>query len=214
MSLSSHKSLTSTEVPGSRSKSDQDAVTVAFAELLFHKTTASLLPLRGLALTCTFSCIYIIGSISQILLIYRTIGSSPYITVRLRSKMVTQCLKLKNLRLGNSYSSCFKDWIDIPVKLNWTIICYFKSYIDVATTFSSNLSQWPGSEKNKMAVHLASDLTGWTITVCWFHWNLFLKRRSWQCCLFSLSSIDLHDILNFRGLCFCRGRQVILVSKF
>jgi len=53
MSLTSHKSLASIEVPGSRPRSDQDAVTIAFDELLFNKTTASLLSLRGPAQTCT-----------------------------------------------------------------------------------------------------------------------------------------------------------------
>jgi hypothetical protein len=50
-SLTSHKSLASTIVPDFRPISDQDAVTVAFDELLFHKTTATLLLLRGPAQT-------------------------------------------------------------------------------------------------------------------------------------------------------------------
>jgi len=54
MSLTSHKSLASIEVPGSRPRSDHDAVTIAFDKLLFNKTTASLLSLRGPAQTCTF----------------------------------------------------------------------------------------------------------------------------------------------------------------
>jgi len=48
--LTSHKSLASTIVSGFRPMSDQLAVTVAFDELLFHKTTATLLLLRGPAL--------------------------------------------------------------------------------------------------------------------------------------------------------------------
>lgn len=50
--FTSHKSLASTIVSGSRPMSDQDAVTVAFDELLFHKTTATLFLLRGPAHTC------------------------------------------------------------------------------------------------------------------------------------------------------------------
>jgi len=49
--LTSHKSLASTIVSGFRPMSDQLAVTVAFDELLFHKTTATLLLLRGPAHT-------------------------------------------------------------------------------------------------------------------------------------------------------------------
>jgi len=50
-SLTSHKSLASTIVSDFRPMSDQDAVTVAFDELLFHKTTATLLLVRGPAHT-------------------------------------------------------------------------------------------------------------------------------------------------------------------
>jgi hypothetical protein len=52
--LTSHKSLASTIVSGFRPMSDQDAVTVAFDELLFHKTTTILLLLRGPAHTCHY----------------------------------------------------------------------------------------------------------------------------------------------------------------
>lgn len=55
MSLTSHKSLASTEVSGSSPRSDQDAVTVALDELLFHNITTSLLSMRGPAQTCTFT---------------------------------------------------------------------------------------------------------------------------------------------------------------
>lgn len=81
----------------------------------------------------------------------------------------------------------------------------------------------------------ASDLTGWTIAVCWFHWNLFLHNRSWQHCPFSWNNRswwhpDLFEHknktgtklkrkfvklqMNIKGLCFPKGRQVILASKF
>jgi len=52
MYLTAHKSFASTIVPGFRPMLDQDAVTVAFDELLFHKITATLLSLRGPAHTC------------------------------------------------------------------------------------------------------------------------------------------------------------------
>jgi len=62
MYLTAHKSLALTEVPGFRPMSDQDAVTFALDELLFHKITATLLLLRGPAQTCN-NCLLLKSSI-------------------------------------------------------------------------------------------------------------------------------------------------------